>query len=389
MIKCENLTLTYTVYYDKSFTLKERVINFLHRRKFAKSPVKTHDALSNLNLKIESGERVGIIGHNGAGKSTLLKVISGILKPTKGSIHIEGTVQPLIEISAGFNPEFSGRENIFMNGYMLGFTKRQIRIKEQEIINFADIRDFIDVPVKYYSSGMSMRLAFTIATSIRPDILILDEMLSAGDVKFFAKAQARLNNLVQKARTVVIVSHDLDFIKNFATRVIVLDRGQVVFDGDPVEAIDFYVALSSEVQGAKIVVTKQIRDFEILSAERGGGTHRLRARANFQDFQANPFEPLEFEVLYLSHLYRGKAHFNKSGPSLEQLSTAALSLTINLSRDQYDKRRSPVVLKMSKDESERGIKSYVGHCEMEESGDVGTAVPEHLEMELELGSFTG
>lgn len=241
-IELKNVTLTYDLYYDRTSTFKELIINSLHRRRYVQKKKDELHALDNVSLQVRQGERLGIIGHNGAGKSTLLKVISGILKPTHGDIKVHGTVQPLIEIAAGFNPEFSGRENIYLNGYMLGFTKQQIQEKEKEIIEFCDLGDFIDVPVKYYSSGMAVRLAFTIATSIEPEYLIFDEMLGAGDAAFFEKAQRRMNSLVEKAKAVVIVSHSLDMIKSFTTRTIVLDHGKIIFDGTPNDAISFYLA---------------------------------------------------------------------------------------------------------------------------------------------------
>ncbi len=241
VISLKDVTLTYTVYYDRSRTLKEWVMNRLHSRKYVSESKGQFSALKNVSLSVKEGERVGIIGRNGAGKSTLLRVIAGILKPTLGIVEANGNIQPLIEISAGFNPEFSGRENIYLNGYMLGFDRKTIRAKEKEIIEFSELQEFIDMPVKYYSSGMSVRLAFTIATSIVPEILVFDEMLSAGDAGFMKKAQARLDSLISQARAIVIVSHDLDLIRRFATRVLVVRDGRIVFDGDPIEAVAMYL----------------------------------------------------------------------------------------------------------------------------------------------------
>lgn len=216
-------------------------MNRVHKRKYVNKSKSNFDALKNVSFSVKEGERVGIIGRNGAGKSTLLRVISGILKPSAGTVEANGNIQPLIEISAGFNPEFSGRENIYLNGYMLGFDRSTIRAKEKEIIEFSDLQDFIDVPVKYYSSGMSVRLAFTIATSIEPEILVFDEMLAAGDAAFQAKAQARLDSLINKARAIVIVSHDLSLIERFATRVLLIEGGRIIFDGDPATAVKKYL----------------------------------------------------------------------------------------------------------------------------------------------------
>jgi ABC-2 type transport system ATP-binding protein len=240
-IELNNVVLTYELYHERVHSLKESVINFFHKRQYVKEKITKLNALDNISINISEGERIGIIGRNGAGKSTLLKVISGILKPTSGSIKVSGSIQPLIEIAAGFNPEFTGRENIYLNGYMLGFSREQIRNKENEIINFAELTEFIDVPVKYYSSGMSVRLAFSIATSIEPEYLIFDEMLSAGDVSFQAKAEERIKSLLDKAKILIVVSHSMEVIKSLSTRVLVLDHGKLVFDGNPIEAVEKYL----------------------------------------------------------------------------------------------------------------------------------------------------
>jgi ABC-type polysaccharide/polyol phosphate transport system ATPase subunit len=239
-IALENVSLVYDLYYDRTTSLKEYVINLLSRRKYVEERIGKLSALRNCTLSIGHGERVGIIGLNGSGKSTLLKVISGLLKPSEGSVTIEGNVQPLIEMGAGFNPEFSGRDNVYLNGAMLGFTRRQIGEKEDKIIEFTELGHFIDIPVKYYSSGMVMRLAFTIATMIDPEILLVDEILASGDLQFIEKAKERLNSLITSAKILVLVSHDLDMIKTLTRRVIVLDKGDVLFDGDQEHGVEHY-----------------------------------------------------------------------------------------------------------------------------------------------------
>jgi ABC-type polysaccharide/polyol phosphate transport system ATPase subunit len=239
-IKIENLSLVYDLYYDKTNTLKEFFVNKLTGKKYVEKQKAKLNALDNISFNINHGERLGVIGLNGAGKSTLLKVLSGILKPTSGKLYVKGSVQPLIEVGAGFNPEFSGRENIYLNGAMLGFNKKQIMEKEDEIIEFSELQDFIDVPVKYYSSGMTVRLGFTIATIIKPEILLMDEMLSAGDVSFIAKAKRRLDELLNIAKILILVSHDLELIKKLTPRAIVLNHGKIIFDGNTEEAINYY-----------------------------------------------------------------------------------------------------------------------------------------------------
>jgi len=235
MIKLNNIVLTYELYHDQTRSLKEAVVNLFHKRQYTKEKKSHFNAIDHMSFEVQKGERLGIIGGNGAGKSTLLKVISGILKPTEGTLAVDGTIQPLIEISAGFNPEFSGRENIYLNGFMLGFSKEQITSKEQEIIDFTELGDFINVPVKYYSSGMSVRLAFAIATSIEPEILLFDEMLSAGDAHFNTKAQKKMTTLLNKSKGMVVVSHDLEMIKRICTRTLWLEQGKIKMDGNPLE----------------------------------------------------------------------------------------------------------------------------------------------------------
>lgn len=242
-IEVNNVSLVYDLYYDKTNTLKEHFINLFKKREYLDKKKGKLYALDNVSLKIHNGERIGVIGLNGAGKSTFLKVLSGLLKPSSGSICVNGSVQPLIEIGAGFNPEFSGRENIYLNGAMLGYTKKEIADKEKEIISFCELNNFIDVPVKYYSSGMIVRLAFSIATIIKPEILLLDEMLSAGDLSFIAKAKKRMDDILNVAKILVLVSHDLGLIESLTMRSIVLDNGKVIFDGNTTEAIDFYKEL--------------------------------------------------------------------------------------------------------------------------------------------------
>jgi ABC-type polysaccharide/polyol phosphate transport system ATPase subunit len=238
LVHLNNVSLEYELFHDKTNNLKEMVINLLRGKNKSNHAEKFYKALDTININIEEGERVGIIGSNGAGKSTLLKVISGILKPTIGSVTVNGNIQPLIELGAGFDMEISGRENIYLNGYMLGFTKTQIKTKEDEIIEFADIGQYIDLPVKYYSSGMLVRLAFTIATTIDPEILIIDEMLGAGDIHFVKKAEDRIHNLINQAKVVIIVSHDMGFIERICNRTIVLSGGILAFDGATEVAIE-------------------------------------------------------------------------------------------------------------------------------------------------------
>jgi ABC-type polysaccharide/polyol phosphate transport system ATPase subunit len=239
-INLKNISLQYDLHHDRTDNLKEAFVNFVTRKSYVKTKKDTLLALDDINISINHGERLGIVGFNGAGKSSLLKLISGIYKPTNGTLSIKGHIQPLIEIGAGFEQDFTGRENIFLNAYMLGFTKKQVLAKEKEIIDFSELADFIDTPIKYYSSGMIVRLAFTIATMIEPEILVFDEMLSAGDAAFIAKAQARMDHLLDKAKIMVLVSHDLEMIKKMCTRAILINSGKIMFDGEVSSCLEKY-----------------------------------------------------------------------------------------------------------------------------------------------------
>ena len=184
-------------------------------------------ALDDVSFNVEKGETLGLIGSNGAGKSTTLKVISGILKPTEGSVKLRGNVVPMLELGAGFDLELTGRENIYLNGAILGYTKEYLESKFDEIVEFAEIREFIDMPIRNYSSGMMARLAFSIASVVQPEILIVDEILAVGDVKFQKKSYKRMQELMSGGATVLFVSHDLDKIEEMCDHVIWLEKGKV------------------------------------------------------------------------------------------------------------------------------------------------------------------
>ena len=197
-------------------------------------------ALRDVSLEVAEGESLGIIGNNGAGKSTLLKLLSRITAPTSGEIEIRGRLSALVEVGSGFHPELTGRENIFLNGSMLGMTRSEIARKVDSIVEFAGVPEYIDVPVKRYSSGMYVRLGFSIAAHLDPDILLLDEVLAVGDIIFQAKCLDLISQLRESGRTVVLISHDLGAIQRLCDRVILLHHGQVVMTGAPIDVIDHY-----------------------------------------------------------------------------------------------------------------------------------------------------
>lgn len=197
-------------------------------------------ALDNMNLEIEKGETVGIIGPNGSGKSTILKIISGIMVADEGEAIIKGRVAPLIELGAGFHPELTGRENVYINGVILGLTRKQIEKRFDEIVRFAELEDFIDTPVKHYSSGMYMRLGFAIAVNVDPDILLVDEVLAVGDTRFQQKCMKRMREFKKKGVTIIYVSHSLGTLADFCDSAAYLENGILRYFGEVDEAVELY-----------------------------------------------------------------------------------------------------------------------------------------------------
>lgn len=205
-----------------------------------KKTYKEKYALNHVSFRVKRGETVGIIGTNGSGKSTMLKLITGVLTPTAGSIRVDGRISALLELGAGFNMEYTGIENVYLNGAMIGFTKEEIDARLDYIISFADIGDYINQPVKSYSSGMFVRLAFAVAINIDPEILIVDEALSVGDVFFQSKCYRKFEEFRRAGKTILFVSHDLSAISRYCDRAILLNQGDLIYDGTPKEAIDLY-----------------------------------------------------------------------------------------------------------------------------------------------------
>lgn len=237
VIKADNLTKIYRLYEKPIDRLKES-LNVFH-----KNYHREHYALKNLSFEIEKGETVGIIGVNGAGKSTLLKIITGVLTPTEGSVSIKGKISALLELGAGFNMEYTGIENIYLNGTMMGFSREEIEKKVDAILEFADIGDFVYQPVKTYSSGMFVRLAFAVAINIEPEILIVDEALSVGDVFFQAKCYKKFEEFKKMGKTILLVTHSMGSVMKYCDRVILLNHGEKQAEGKPAEMIDLYKKL--------------------------------------------------------------------------------------------------------------------------------------------------
>jgi ABC-type polysaccharide/polyol phosphate transport system ATPase subunit len=238
-IQIQEASLKFRIYRDPSPTLKETVVNLLSRRKRADQVIEFY-ALKNINLHLQGGDRVGVIGLNGAGKSTLLKMIVGIYPPQTGKVIVEGRVTPMIEIGTGFDVELSGRENIYLNGSIFGYSRAEMAKREQAIIDFSELHDFIDLPVKYYSTGMYGRLAFSISTIIDPEILIVDEIFSAGDARFVAKGTARMKEMITSSQIVLFVSHNLAQIRMLCNQVVILNQGEIINRGSTEEMVAFY-----------------------------------------------------------------------------------------------------------------------------------------------------
>jgi ABC-type polysaccharide/polyol phosphate transport system ATPase subunit len=248
LVELRDASLRFINYVDKQQSLKRAVLDLVLRRA-SPAPVTDFWALRDINLKIQHGERIGIVGGNGAGKSTLLRLLARIYPATSGTVEVRGSVAPLIEMGAGFNAELSGFDNIMLNGAMLGFTRKEMLAKVDGIHEFTGLREFADLPLKYYSSGMYMRLAFAIATEIDPEILIIDEALGVGDAAFQDKAKDRIRRLLVRSHAVILVSHEMETLRSLCTRGLWMRQGQLVGDGPIDQVIDDYLAWTHATAG--------------------------------------------------------------------------------------------------------------------------------------------
>ncbi len=239
MIRTENLSKDYKLYDSKKDRLREAIFP-------SKKKIKIHSALKDISFTIHKGESLGIIGVNGSGKSTLLKILTGVVTPTRGTVEVNGRISALLELGAGFNPEYTGLENIYLNGTMMNISREEMEKLVPDIVAFADIGEFIKQPVKNYSSGMFARLAFSVAISVKPDILIVDEALSVGDIFFQTKCYKKFDEFREEGMTILFVSHDLNSISKYCTRTILLNKGEMVAEGSPKDVVDLYKKMLSK-----------------------------------------------------------------------------------------------------------------------------------------------
>ncbi len=237
VIDVNNVTVQFNLASEKIDNIKEYVVKFLKRQLLFQE----FYALKNVSLQIRKGEAWGLVGHNGAGKSTLLKLISGILKPYQGTVCVSGSISPLIELGAGFDSDMTARENIYLNGAVLGYPQKLIREKFEEIVDFAELWEFLDVPLKNFSTGMVSRLGFSIATIVKPEILIVDEALSVGDLSFQNKCERRIHALLEHGTTLLYVSHSVKSVMQLCTRAVWLEHGQIQMQGDCAAVCEAYI----------------------------------------------------------------------------------------------------------------------------------------------------
>ncbi len=238
MIKIEHVSMKFNLGIEKNYSIKEAFISIFDRKRRQK-PTEFW-ALNDISFSVKQGEVVGLIGSNGAGKSTLLKVVSGVMKPTKGKVQVNGVISPMIELGAGFDAELTARENIYLNGAILGYSKKFLEEKFEDIVEFSELREFLDVPVKNFSSGMTAKLAFSIATVVNPEVLIVDEILSVGDIKFQEKSKAKMLEMIKGGTTVLYVSHSLESIKDLCDKVVWIEHGKLIKMGEAKEICDEY-----------------------------------------------------------------------------------------------------------------------------------------------------
>lgn len=295
-ISVKNITKVYRLYNKPIDRLKETFS--LTKKSFHKE----FYALNNISFDVEKGETVGIIGTNGSGKSTILKIITGVLTPTSGELEIDGRISALLELGAGFNMDYTGIENIYMNGTMMGYTKAEMDAKLQEILDFASIGDFVYQPVKTYSSGMFVRLAFALAINVDPEILIVDEALSVGDVFFQNKCYKKINEIKEKGTTILLVTHDMSSVIKYCDKVVLLNKGDKIAEGLPGDMVDIYKRILANQYDSDIEDEKQAENGKeseeetIQEQPEGHWKDRLGINASYQEYGDKRIEIIDFGI---------------------------------------------------------------------------------------------
>jgi len=280
-ISVQNVSMAFNLNKEKVDNLKEYIIKFLKRD----LEYKKFYALNNISFEVKKGEHLAVLGFNGAGKSTLLKTIVGVYKPTEGSVETHGVIAPLLELGAGFDPNYSGKENIFLYGAILGYSREYLKSKYDEIVAFSELEKFINVPLKNYSSGMKARLGFSIATAVEPDVLILDEVLSVGDAKFRAKSLRKVQSLFEKGVTVIFVSHSIEQVQAICDKAILLDHGEIVASGDVDDVTAVYEAMTAGAKHENAKVRQQEKELMRAAAE----------KKNLKQLEAKEYESYEIQ----------------------------------------------------------------------------------------------
>jgi ABC-2 type transport system ATP-binding protein len=270
----DDLGVKYSLHFTKKTTMRSTFARFTARGKGDKS----FWALRNCSFKVRQGESVGVIGPNGAGKSTLLLVLAGIIQPSEGVVTSNGHISTLLSLQAGFDQDLTGRENIALAGALLGVPHKEMQERTEEIIEFADIGAFIDAPLKTYSSGMRAKLGFSIATAVDPDILLLDEVLQTGDEVFREKSRQRIIDILEAAKAVVLVTHDMTWVTGFCSRAILIEQGRIVMDGAPQDVVDMHLAHSAERKAARHEEIRQMRAGKIAAGSMRGHKERTKSK---------------------------------------------------------------------------------------------------------------
>ena len=383
VIKVNNIGKRYSIgEKEKYLTLRDSLVKIFHKR----APNPTIWALKNISFNVEKGEVLGIIGSNGAGKSTLLKILSRITDPTVGTAEIHGRVASLLEVGTGFNLELTGRENIYLNGAILGMTKKEINSKFSEIVDFAGINKFLDTPVKHYSSGMYMRLAFAVAANLNSEILIIDEVLAVGDAEFQKKCLGKMNELASSGRTVIFVSHNIPAVQNLCDRVIVMDKGKIVATGKTIPMIKKYLGLN-QVGAGKIVLSDPH-----LNRSGSGKARFTSIRYLNHDEQVSAFLSGENSTIELSYASREPEMLKNVDISLgfdDEIGTRLFALSTELTGETFSQLDSTGKIKVHIPKLPLNAGTYTLTLFMRVNGEISDWLIGVCQLIVEKGDYYG